>query len=750
MNDQWAIGWTYAEHNHPPLADPFSHEDLRRYRPKHELARQLASTHRNTISFADSKEILAKQGLQIDRREFYNLTRKEGKVPLSKQEELELLMGHLERHGFHPRCRTEYIVENRVRVGRVARDIFFMSDEQVRLARRFVSGFMYETDATFNTNTLRLPLSVMVGVDNTGTTFPMSFMFITSESAKSFKFASDQLTDLCFYDCPEARVICGDFSKGLGAAIALKAKADVEEDDGNEFLDPHQTVDLLEGNTIVVDVQVGCEGQRTILQLCEWHAIEAIKRRLIHSGGYSKEARESLTDLLNKWVKANTVDEMIDARKALLSQLRKGERDYLTEFYQPKEHQFCRAYTRTYVNLGVHSTQRNESYHVVVKQRLHKNLSLSAAVEALIGQIKELAEEYNKRINHNRKAIPNLMDRHAFREAGPLLTHYAINLTMAEYRATKDLADAIECGKMELLDFNETIGCEFGCHLPARYRLPCKHWMYYFYIHDEPLPISLFHPRWLLDGPPIVRSWTMSSRSISESGETLPPRPDPPTQPTGRYADDGAQRVLDAAATAIEKLRSLPPGQKEAFAAGFVDLTLQLGSRADEMMASRQALPAELPDPLTQPNVKYKANRRRAYTGREAAEEEEKNRRRAARKANREAELQRTENEAWNTELVQEARDRVKARDVLVVHAPAIVAQQRQQLAPPTLPTPSNVIEISSDEDKTESVDHIENAAETQDIIKVEPIQDIGALVDAGEGECTSSTESEDVGRGRD
>jgi hypothetical protein len=191
----------------------------------------------------------------------------------------------------------------------------------------------------------------------------------------------------------------------------------------------------------------------------------------------------------------------------------------------------------------------------------------------------------------------------------------------------------------------------------------------------------------------------------------------------------------------------LPPGQKEAFAAGFVDLTLQLGSRADEMMASRQALPAELPDPLTQPNVKYKANRRRAYTGREAAEEEEKNRRRAARKANREAELQRAENEAWNTELVQEARDRVKARDVLVVHAPAIVAQQRQQLAPPTLPTPSNVIEISSDEDKTESVDY---AAETQDIIKVEPIQDIGALVDAGEGECTSSTESEDVGRGRD
>jgi len=54
------------------------------------------------------------------------------------------------------------------------------------MVRRFVSGFLYETDAIFNTNTRRLPLSVMVGIDNTSYTFPMAFMFIMSESAKSF------------------------------------------------------------------------------------------------------------------------------------------------------------------------------------------------------------------------------------------------------------------------------------------------------------------------------------------------------------------------------------------------------------------------------------------------------------------------------------------------------------------------------------------------------------------------------------
>jgi hypothetical protein len=54
------------------------------------------------------------------------------------------------------------------------------------MARRFVSGFLYKTNATFNTNTRRLLLSVIVGIDNIGYTFSMAFMFIISELAKSF------------------------------------------------------------------------------------------------------------------------------------------------------------------------------------------------------------------------------------------------------------------------------------------------------------------------------------------------------------------------------------------------------------------------------------------------------------------------------------------------------------------------------------------------------------------------------------
>jgi hypothetical protein len=96
-----------------------------------------------------------------------------------------------------------------------------------------------------------------------------------------------------------------------------------------------------------------------------------------------------------------------------------------------------------------------------------------------------------------------------------------------------------------------------------------------------------------------------------------------------RYQDDGAQLIIDAAATAVEKLRSLPAGQKESFASGFVNLTSKLHSRTDEFMASRQAMPAKMPDPLPQPNVLFKSHRKQGYTGAQAVEEEEKDARRA-------------------------------------------------------------------------------------------------------------------------
>jgi len=142
----------------------------------------------------------------------------------------------------------------------------------------------------------------------------MAFMFIMSESAKSFTFVSKQLTDLCFYDYAEAAIIYRDFLKGLSALITLRARQELStkelsKDSKEGFfdindvqeaaLDPklHSVSELLEGDTIIVDVGVGYQGQRVLLQLCEWHAIKAIKRRLIYIG-YALENQKPIVNSL--------------------------------------------------------------------------------------------------------------------------------------------------------------------------------------------------------------------------------------------------------------------------------------------------------------------------------------------------------------------------------------------------------------------------------------------------------------------
>jgi hypothetical protein len=54
-------------------------------------------------------------------------------------------------------------------------------------------------------------------------------------------------------------------------------------------------------------------------------------------------------------------------------------------------------------------------------------------------------------------------------------------------------------------------------------------------------------------------------------------------------------------------------------------------------------MPAEMPDPLPQPNVLFKKKHNRGYTGAKAAEENKKNARRAQKQAKRDAKDRRRE-----------------------------------------------------------------------------------------------------------
>ena len=110
-------------------------------------------------------------------------------------------------------------------------------------------------------------------------------MLITSELSKSFIFISEQLTDLCFYNYPEAVIICRDFLKSLRASIALKTKQDLfkkkqvkDEDDLVEINNIQEEVDnpelqyvinLLEDDTTVINIDIDSDSECTLLQLCK-------------------------------------------------------------------------------------------------------------------------------------------------------------------------------------------------------------------------------------------------------------------------------------------------------------------------------------------------------------------------------------------------------------------------------------------------------------------------------------------------
>jgi hypothetical protein len=408
-------------------------------------------------------------------------------------------------------------------------------------------------------------------------------------------------------------------------------------------------------------------------------------------------------------VKAESREDLETARTHLLSQLHKKERDYLQSFYQPKEIQFCHAYTNTYVNLGVYSTQRNESYHVVVKKNLNKNLTVSAAVEALVERTSQLAEQYNERINKDRKNLPVIMDKRAFKIVKSLLTHYAIKLVNMEYIQAKELSDQIDRGEECLFVLDKAIGCTFGCQLPARFRLPCKHWIMQFYIRNQPLPVSLFHPRWLLDGPPVVYSWKIATSAPLPNTSPSPNRTH--TRPSSfdiaiprtKYANNGEQLIIDAATKAVQKLKSLPPGEKEGYASGFDQLALKLAWKQDEITSSRQAMPSELPEAIHKQDVLFKRNRRRGYTAREAAKEEEKNQRRHAKETVRQAESARAKERAWSEELKREHLARHTA--ARAVRAEAITLSALTPTPVLACVQPQEVIKISSESGEEEEYD---------------------------------------------
>ena len=566
-----------------------------------------------------------------------------------------MILRELKAQNVHIAVKEKYVIDREGnKTDRIIECIAWWTPEQIRIARRFVSRSLAQTDGTFNTNEKRLLLQCFISVDNTGKTFQFLQAFSTAESAEIIRFLLQILEDHYFYDCPGFVVLIGDFSTGLSAGFAQKAVEDTKRAQKGKPKQCDLSSDKLQiehyplptapsrpkyeadSQTIIVDsdpdwpravqpIVRGVNIEVIILQYCTQHTAEAIKRKLIHSG-YKKEHRNKIIDLIWKWIEAPTLDILDTARDSLILALKSDEKEYLTGWYQPKESQFCKAYTCQYRNLETYATQCIERNHFTVSQPLHKNLRVAEAIERICNYINSLTSDYKQRLSPSRITIPRLFDQDFFSLVARRITLFALEKCGPELMKAKQFYEHIVTSDINNI-FDPKVGYQEGCSLPLQYQLPCKHWICYFYCNNKPIPINLFHPRWLIDSPSVIRlhqQIRLDNYDFSK-GEPIEER-----HIGDRFAGTGEQLIVDTAIIIVERLKNLPPSEKEPFALTFKKMSDSLISQHDKKLERLETFPRRLPNPLIQPKVTFVPGRKRVLTGIESAQlqEEEATRRR--------------------------------------------------------------------------------------------------------------------------
>lgn len=202
--------------------------------------------------------------------------------------------------------------------------------------------------------------------------------------------------------------------------------------------------------------------------------------------------------------------------------------------------------------------------------------------------------------------------------------------------------------------------CVYDCEMPLRYGFPCKCSLYSCIASFIPIPISLVHPRWLIDGPSFVIFWRMAldyglsfeqMRSLAEEiqdnihqklreEENMQVEVEEMEQVKiksgDRFCRGGVDFLYSAAYEAIDFHKSIANTHRvEEYARDYTRVMEKLNKKSKAKELARPSLPTTFPAKVwPNENLVYKkgGSRRRAYTGREAAEANEAEQRRARRK----------------------------------------------------------------------------------------------------------------------
>lgn len=348
-------------HSHPLSEDPLLF--LRHIKSTQEHREQLAKAvhfRSHAIKYSASRRVLGDEEYEvlITAREYYNQYRS-FRPKLNEQKGVEALLITLQESGYLFDCRYVIEVDEATRADRSRKleQIWFAHQRQLDIAKRFMSGFLLIVDGTFNTNTLRLPLLVVVGPTNMGQTFPVCFSHYPSESQESFQFVWTCLQH--YTGGLRPGVIMGDWAKGLIASTPQSF--------------PYTTR----------------------FQGCDWHAAEAMlkwfrRNSYPHNELQGQEGGGSLRSLVWHYIKSDTEEALTVNRKPSSNQLKEDHRGYIDETWRQHERSLIYYYTKPYPKLGATSTQRVEGYHNIVRDILNAQLSLEDSVKRLTATMESI------------------------------------------------------------------------------------------------------------------------------------------------------------------------------------------------------------------------------------------------------------------------------------------------------------------------------------------------------------------------
>ena len=293
-----------------PLLFPINMRSLSEY----QMLRTIATQHRQAIvSYQTSRRVIESMeefGINLTARQYYN-TVKNAKGDKNAPETIGGLLIALEEADFVYRTRVDIEEDNFGReIARKLVQIWFTHPILLEATRRFVADWLCVIDGTFNTNNLRMPILIAVGILNSGKTFPIAFSFCPSESEESYSFFWECLKSYCFEKEDEVtaavppRVILGDQAGGILASVPKAFP-------------------------------------NAIVQICDWHAVQAMLTKFRRSGGYSKKDIDGceengvkyigLRERAWAYIKSMSEKELTDNRQALLNQLKPVDCQYIKD-----------------------------------------------------------------------------------------------------------------------------------------------------------------------------------------------------------------------------------------------------------------------------------------------------------------------------------------------------------------------------------------------------------------------------------